>query len=249
MCFRLFLGLAFGSLLAAGLARGDDDAEIKAIADRALEARGGTARLSQLSAAVWRSKGTFGDRQSEGRLYGQLPGRFRLDSESVVDGKPRQFTKILNGEQGWTVRNGKAQPMTEQELAATKATFYHKATDTLLPLREPGVELSLLKPEKVGDRPAVGLKLSRKDRPDVLLYFDRDSGQLLKSVMATPEPGADKGSATEYFYSDYKDFDGIKLPAKTTAKRDGKTVHQTEIVEFRRLPKVDDRMFLIPKGK
>jgi hypothetical protein len=245
----LAAGLAL--LLAAGAARADEQGQLKALVEEAIKAKGGEARLIELQAAVWKSQGTGPERTTRATLYGQLPDKFRLESERTVDGKTTRFVKVINGKRGWTIEGGRVREMTAEQMAQTRETFYHKHLDTtLLPLKDKDVELAVLPEARVEGRAAVGLRVRRPGQPDLKLYFDKQTKLLLKSEMTAKGKDGGKGTHLEYFYSDYQDFDGIKLARKLKRFADGKPQGEVEIVEFRPRPSLERHLFErpVPEG-
>ncbi len=220
-------------LLAGGASRAAEAERLKALVEEAIKAKGGEARLIELQAAVWKSRGTGPERTTRATLYGQLPDKFRLESERTTDGKTTRFVKVINGKRGWTMQDGRVREMTAEQMAETRQTFYHKHLDTtLLPLKDKEAELAGLGESSVEGRPAVGLRVRRPGRPDLKLYFDKETKLLLKSEM-TARGRDGKGTRLEHVYSDYQDFDGIKLARKLKRFADGKPVGEVELVEFR----------------
>jgi hypothetical protein len=47
-------------------------------------------------------------------------------------------------------------------------------------------------------------------------------------------------------YSDYKKFDGLPVPQKTTRRASGKVVTETDLVAFRATDKIDAKLFERP---
>jgi outer membrane lipoprotein-sorting protein len=228
------LAAGLSLLLAGGAARADEPERLKALVEEAIKAKGGEARLIELQAAVWKSRGTGPERTTRATLYGQLPDKFRLESERTTDGKTTRFVKVINGDRGWAVEGGKVRALTAEEMAQTRETFYHKHLDTtLLPLKDKEVELAGLDESTVEGRRALGLRVRRPGRPDLKLYFDKETKLLLKSEMTTKGREGGKGTRLEYVYGDYQDFDGIKLARKLKRFADGKPVGEVELVEFR----------------
>jgi hypothetical protein len=103
----------------------------------------------------------------------------------------------------------------------------------------------LLGEVKVGAKDALGLSISHKDRQDVSLFFDKDTGLPLKSEIRLTLPRENKEVTAEFHYSDYKDFNGIKLCGKIAVKADGKEF-TLELSEIRAVDKVDDGQFEMP---
>ena len=107
--WALMAGLSL--LLAGEAGRADEQERLKALVDEAIKAKGGERRLIELRAAVWKSQGVKPGRTTRATLYGQLPGKFRLESERTENGRTILFVKIINGDRGWTLEGGKAVPM------------------------------------------------------------------------------------------------------------------------------------------
>jgi hypothetical protein len=203
--------------------------------------------LAQLQAAVWKTRGSFNGRAGRATLYGQLPGQFRLESESVVNGKTARFVRIINGDRGWVLSGNTARTMSAEELAQAKGTIDYKNLDTtLLGLRGPGTDLSLLGESRVAGRTAVGLKVSRRGHPDLSLYFDKETKLLLKSQRQVKDGASGREATLEYFYSDYQDFDGVKIARKTRQVRDGKVFAETDVQELKPRKRLESHLFLPP---
>jgi len=96
----------------------------------------------------------------------------------------------------------------------------------------------------IRDHRAVGVKVSAAGYRDVSLYFDTDNGLLVKrAYRGVTDPMNFQEQLQETYYSDYRDFDGIKFPVKERAERDGKRYLETELIAVKRLEKLDDKVF------
>src|SRR5262249_6516414 len=82
---------------------------------------------------------------------------------------------------------------------------------TLLPLREPGFTLALAGEEKVGEGPAVGIRVVSKGHREVTLFFDRDTHLLVKSE-TRGKAGTGKEGKVETFLRQHKEFHGVQRP-------------------------------------
>ena len=107
--------------------------------------------------------------------------------------------------------------------------------------RQPTEEVLRWAWERFGDRAAIGISVTHKDRKDISIYFDKDNGLPLKTEIRLTDP-ANKEITVEYLYSDYKDFDGIKHPGKVTIKADGKEFTM-ELSELKAEETLDDSLF------
>ena len=225
----------------------DEPPEVKAVIDRAIKAAGGADKLAQLKAGVWSSRSA--GRPTETKLYGQLPNQFRLDSERTVDGKPVVVTRVIDGATGWVKQGETVTPMSPEQVAGMRATYYHKAAaQTLLPLRDPGTTLVPLGEVLVNGRPTIGVRVLHKDVPELRLFFDKETGLVAKGEARVREKPNGPEVLMEEYYSDYREINlGVKLPHRTKSVRDGKPIREVEMTGFRAVPKLDAALFKTPK--
>ena len=223
--------------------------EAKSIVDAALKAAGGEVRLANLKAAEWKTQGTghFSGKPmpSKSTLIGQLPDRFRRESESTVDGEKRVRVYIVNGSQGWSKDGDTIKTLTDQELQAERDTFHHKRVAlTLTPLKEKDIAVELAGEDKVDGKPTSVLVVKKKGFHDIKLYVDKSSHLVLKSEGLAVDSRSGKETRLEHYYSLHKNFDGIQYPVKTVTLRDGKLLLEIETIEFRPLSQIDPKRFL-----
>jgi hypothetical protein len=250
---RLLTALAVGLLLGAGAARGDEQADAKALLDKAMKAMGGEAKLAKLSTATVQAKLSLSDGAQDitVTLDGTWQGmsQYRLDAEVQAGGQNFKALMIFNGDKGWMRARDKTEDAPEGVVPFVQNLFHAGRAPQLLPaFTGKDYKLSHLGEVKVGDRAAVGLSVGHKDRKDVSLFFDKENGLPLKCEVRLTEPRSDKELAVEYHFSDYKDFDGLKLPAKVVVRGvlpDGKEV-TIEVSQVKKADKVDDGQFAKP---
>jgi hypothetical protein len=234
------LGLVFTNLMRAE----EDKGEARALVAKAIKAAGGEEKLAKNKAFKFKETGTYYG-MGEGLPYNgvyaeQLPDKFRMEIVGV-------FTMVLDGDKGWTNMGGNTQEMTKEQMAEHKEGRYFRVVTTLLPLKEKSYTLTLLPEAKVGDKPAAGVKVAHKDHRDVSLYFDRESGLLIKAQTQVKfEEQGGKDADQEVLYSDYKEVNGIQVPHKIVVKRDGKNYVEAQVTEFQALPKLDNSVFAKP---
>ncbi len=227
--------------------RADEPPEVKAVIDRAVAAVGGADKLAHLKAGVWTTR--FAGRQSETKLYGQLPGQFRLESERIVDGKTIPVVRVIDGNIGWVKEGESVKAMSPEQVAGMKATLYHKAAaQMLLSLREPGTTLTPLGMTSIDGRPAVGVRVLRKDVPELKLFFDKETGLVVKSEARVRDRPNGPEALVEEYYSDYREINlGVKVPFRTKTLREGRPAREVQTTEFRAVPKLDEALFKTPK--
>jgi hypothetical protein len=239
LCFCAILLVIFSSF---GLAE-----EPIVVVNRAIDAIGGEKVVKELKAGTWKTNGTANGNPSQADFHGELPGKFRIDSQRTVDGKKVLFSRVVNGDKGWVILGDKVTPMTEAEIAAVRASYYHKQmASTLLPLKDPAMKLTMLGNVEINGTKTVGIQATREGYPDVLLYFDAKTTHLVKTEMNEENPVSKKARKVELFLSDYKEFDGMKMASKTKTYHDGKLFLDTELVEFHRAGQLPAKMFDAP---
>jgi hypothetical protein len=162
-----------------------------------------------------------------------------------VGGNTITRAEVITKNQGWITMNGKTQSLPTEQLAEIhEGMEAEKVATTLLPLSAPVYRLTSLGESVVADRPAVGIQVSRNGHRDVLLYFDKEQGYLVKMQARVKAMGREV--VDETIYSDYQNSDGIRNARKTTTKRDGKLFLECEITEFKAVEEIPDSTFAKP---
>jgi hypothetical protein len=141
---------------------------------------------------------------------------------------------------------GNIEEMNEDQVAEAKEGMYAGWVATLAPLKSKDFRLAPLGEEKVGDRAAVGIKVSSKGHKDINLYFDTETGMLAKTQARVKDMMSGQEVDQETLPSDYKDVGGVKRAHKTVINRDGKKFVELEITEFKTVDTLDDSLFAKP---
>jgi len=247
-----------GAVLVASLMSGSsssiraDDQDTKAILDKAIKALGGEEKLSKATAHSSKTKGTFSFNGTDNEFSGQatLQGldHHRFELQGKFGENDFKMVMVLNGDKGWRKTGDEdVMEMDADAVANEKRSIYVGAIPaTLVPLKGKGFKVESAGEEKVGDKPAVGIKVTAPDGKDFKLFFDKESGLPVKLVAKMIGFDGQEFNQ-ETTYSDYKDFDGIKKATKVSSKRDGEKFLDVEITEFKVLDKVDQATFSQPK--
>jgi hypothetical protein len=236
-------------LAAAASARADDEAGVKSILDKAIKATGGEEKLAKYKAATWKAKGKINVEGVEIAFTleaaAQPPKQLRAKSEGEFSGVKFERTQVVNGDKGWISLTGNTQDMPEGDLAAAKEDLYAHWVAMLVPLKDAAFQLAPLPEIKIGDRPAVGVKVSHQGHKDISLYFDKEKGLLLK-IQRRVKDLMGQEVDQETFYTDYKEENGILHPMKQKTKRAGNDFLQIELTEFKPAEQLDPNMFAKP---
>jgi hypothetical protein len=233
-------------VLASGAGRADDQAELRAVVDRAIQAQGGRELLSKYKAYQAKDKGTFHGMgvpiPYTGEFTFQGADQHRLAVEGEVNGQKFKFVKVLNKDKGWFSIMGMTQEMDKEKLAEEREQTYAGWLTTLVPLQDKAFTLAPAGQVLVDAQPAIGVRVSREGHRDVTLYFDKKTHLLVKTEARVKE---DNGMEVteETFYSDYKGDGGGKQPYKLVIKHDGKLHVESEITEYKALEQAEDGTF------
>lgn len=232
MRFAIAVALLCGFLL-AGISRAED-ADAQKVVDKALAALGNPS--GKQAAVVWRGKGTFYG-MGDGLPYTgtwslQRPDKFRME----IDGA---FTLIVNGDKGWIM----GQEMTKEQLTEQRQSLHADWILQIYPLKDKAFSLTVLGESKVEDKPAVGLKVSYKDRRDVKVYFDKETGLPVKMEQTVMDEQAGKEVTQESLIKEWVKTDNGKLPSKMLITRDGKKYVDGEMQEYKLSEKLPDETF------
>jgi hypothetical protein len=246
MMQRLILAALAVVLLSSPAVQAADD--VSAIVEKAIKAGGGEEQLKKFPAAQVKSQGKFYGGGADGveftidQAY-MYPGRYRFQIE--VGGTVVR-TQVIKGDKGWTKAEGGTEELGKDELKEAHEEMYARGLTHLLPLTDKGVKLSRLGEIKVGDRPAVGIRVEAKGHGNVSLYFDKESGLLVKSQRRVKEPGSGEEVTAETVYSNHKKVEGMPLAHKVTITHDGKKFVEAEVTEWKVFEKLPDSTFEKP---
>jgi hypothetical protein len=221
----------------------DSPADGKAIIDRAIQARGGADKLAKFNTMSWTDNGTFygmGNAMPYSATYvAEWPGKYRMEIKDFM-------TTILNGGKGWTIRSDSTDELDKDQLDESKESVYAHGVSNLLALLGDGFSYSVKPEAKIDGKPADVVVVSHAGHRDVTLFFDKASGQLVKSETMVKVPNEDKPVKEEATYSDYREFDGVKWPTTIAVLRDGEPYVKASRSTIKPSPKIDPKTFEKP---
>jgi hypothetical protein len=239
MPMRIFSGLVVALTVGGLVWSGEDDA--RSLVAKAIKAAGGAKNLAKHNAATWAEKGTYYG-MGEGLPYTakyavQWPNQSRMEIQGV-------FTIVLNGDKGWMKGMDGTKAMGKKELEQQKDELRAGWISSLLPLKDKAFTLKQIEGTKVDGRPAAGVVVTRKGYPEVKLYFDKETGLLVKAAhrAKSAEQGF-KEVSQEAYLSDYREVAGAKIPHKVVVKRDGKNFVEAEMSGYEAKGKLPDSVF------
>lgn len=205
--------------------------------DKYVQAIGGATAIDKITSRVAKGTIEFGDKSFPIDLYSKDPEK-RISFTHMPEG---DSVTAFNGEEGWLGTVGR--PMREMhgpdlDGAAIDADL-HLATH----LRRIFSKLSTRRTEKIGDHDVYVVIGQREDKPPLRLYFDQQSGLLVRLVRFGETPLG--RLPTQIDYADYRVADGVKVPFRwTLARPNGRFTIQ--VTELKQNVPVDDAKFVKP---
>ena len=101
----------------------------------------------------------------------------RSEFEGEFNGNKFKGLSVLNGDKGWRMFGDMVMEMDQDAVKNEKRSVYlWSSPTTILPLKGKGFKVESAPDEKVGGKPAAGIKGTGPDGKDFTLYFDKDSG-------------------------------------------------------------------------
>jgi hypothetical protein len=226
--------------------------EPKDVIAKAVKAHGGEEYLSKHPAVQAAEKGKInvpgaGESDFTEEWAYMLPDKFKHTFDFEVANQKIRIAAMVNGDKlsVEATAGGQAIDLGDNLKEAYKDVPHVLRVGHLAPLvKEKGYELSLIGEDKVEGKKVVGVRVSKKDRKDVSLYFDTETWLLVKMEYQTVDSSTGKDITEERIFKEYgKNGDGIMVPKKTVVKQDGKTFLESEVVEMKYLEKLDDSEF------
>ena len=237
-------------LLLGAPASGSEAVSPADIIRKAIRAQGGKEKVTRISCYRGKSSGrlTINDTVFPVTIafWHKSPHFMKVSADVVVDGEIVVDTLVVSGTQGWHKRDEVVRELSEIQVEAAQEGFYKYQVLQLFPLLEnPSFKLFKLGESRIEDRVAIGLSVASQGHRELKLYFDKETGLLIKCDSQTLGRGL-KMVLQEEFFRDYRDFEGLKFPWKNLVLWNGKKHLEDELTELRFLEKMDPNEFNKP---
>ncbi|MDI1243298.1 MAG: hypothetical protein PSX80_15400 [bacterium] len=178
-------------------------------------------------------------------VKGTLESFSRSDNRSLTKVSLGGIGDILDGYDGtsaWTsnpVQGNRVKEGKELEQSKRQSTFGREAN-----IEKIYTSLTVKNVEKVGDRDAYVVVASTAGLPDDILYFDTETGLMLRSDSIVLAPEGQQATTT--FYEDYRDVGGIKSAFRVRAKTPAFEI-TTVVTDIKYDVAIEDSKFVQPK--
>ena len=207
------------------------------IIEKYVTALGGADAIRKISSRVMKGVIQTGGSETPIELFTKAPNK-RI---SISNGQ--SFT-AFDGTSGWMGNTGR--PAREMSAAESEAAGLDAEFALALRLKEIFPQIRRGRPETIAGVECELLNATRPGRPPVRLYFDKNSGLLVRMVRFAETPVG--RNATQIDYADYREMDGVKSPFRWTLSRaNGRFTIQVK--EAKNNVAVEDAKFVKPSGE
>ncbi len=205
--------------------------------DKYLAAVGGADALQKITSRV--QKGTltaFGGQHFSVEVYSKAPDK----RVSIMHLQSGDSLTAFDGKRGWLSVPGRVHMMTaaENDAARMDADLYFAVH-----LKTLYQKFRVDAGEKMDGRDTYLVTGHSEGQPPLRLYFDQQSGLLLRLVRYADTPLG--RNPTQIDYADYRDADGVKLPFRWTLARPGNRF-TIQVEQLQQNLPVDDAKFAPP---
>jgi len=150
--------------------------------DNYIHALGGPAAIEQITSREEKGTITLGGQSISTEVFDQDPHK----QVSVRHMPAGDSITVFNGHEGWSSMPGN--PVRDMHGADLDAAQIDADLHFPLHIKQAFAELRAEYPERIGDREAYVISCTREGQPPVMLYFDEQSGLLVRLVRYTPSP-------------------------------------------------------------
>jgi hypothetical protein len=235
-------------LLATPL-RGADEG--RSVVKKGIEAIGGQSKAERLKRARARltAKVTQGDVRFSitQTMSVELPSRLKSQAKLQFPEGEKQQTQVVDGDHGWLSAEGRVLPLRGPQLAELQESLYTTRVESLYPLLdESAFRLTAEGEIEVAGRPAVGVKVTCPGRTDIQLYFDKQTGLLVKLHRESLDRFTRRDLSQDTYYSDYKSIDGLMRPTRIMIHMNGRKAMDCTVEEWEFVDEFDAKEFAQP---
>jgi len=198
------------------------------ILDKYIQALGGPQRLAAISSFV--AKGTYQGYAEVDKSAIDIMAKAPGQRATIIHTSNGDWTTTYDGRSGWVAEPGRPVPLLEltgQFLEAVKVD-----ADLAFPgrIKQSFSQWRVGYPTTINDRDAEVIQgMSGGDFP-VKLFFDKESGLLVRQMRYTNSPVG--LNPTQVDYTDYRDVSGVKMPFRwTTIWTDGRATTELSQIQ------------------
>jgi photosynthetic reaction center cytochrome c subunit len=207
------------------------------VIEKYVQAVGGAAAVKNVSSRVESGTITFGGPAFPVEILSKLPSR-----QAVIVHLPAgDSATVFDGLNGWL--KSPVGPVRDMPRAEIEGAKLDADLQFAINLKKVFQELKVIRAEKISAQDSVLLFATNPSGPPVELYFDRQTGLLLRQLRFGSSPlGL---NPTQIDYGDYKTFDGVQVPLHLVITRPNRTL-EIHLVHVSQNAPIDDAKFAHP---
>src|SRR5262245_10443571 len=236
----------------AGVAAADDKAE--AIVKKGIEAHGGADNLNKYAAAKYTIKGEVAVMGSDVEFTGDMahvvPGKFKMNLNFEIMNMKFVMTQVLNGDKfKRTIKIGdNVIPSDDENKDELRIASADQSAQQLTPLLDAkAFTIRAADDEDVnGKKAAVVVATPKTVDREIKMYFDRESGLLVKTGYKALGPGDGGARAEVYkesYFSEFQKVSGIQVPTKLVQNYDGMKFLTATMTDYEVRATIDEKEF------
>lgn len=223
----------------------------ESIVDSYIETIGGKKNLEALKSLKLICKAQAQGMELPVTMYQKAPNKQRMD----MNFQGQEITQMcFDGETGWSTNFMTMKPekwdAEQSEIMKTESTF----PDPFLNYKEKGYTVSLEGEEEIEGTMCYKIKLTKKpltiggeEVENFSYYFIDKETNVTIMQRDFAKVGEMKGQATETFFSDYDEVEGIYFPFTISQKMNGQPVFAVSVEEAKANIDMDDEVFAFPE--
>ena len=206
------------------------------VLDKYLAAIGGAEALHKIKSRVQKGTVDTGAEKYPIEIYSESPEK-RLSISHASFG---ESVTAFNGQTGWLTTPRGVHPMnaSERQSARIDAQIYFPAR-----IRELYQKFKVLPGETIDGRATFLVTANGTSTPPLRLFFDQQSGLLLRLVRYTETPLGRNPAQVDY--ADYRDAGGLKIPYQWTLTRTNGSF-TIRIAAVQQNVPIDEKLFVMP---
>lgn len=182
------------------------------ILDKYVQAVGGADAMQKITSREEKGTINFGGRQLPMEILAKAPNK-RISTVHMQNG---DNITAYDGHAGWLGNPGPRPPRqmsaSDEEFISFDATFHLP-----LEIKKMFTQLQVRPAEKIDGKEVYQVIGGNQGKPPTRLFFDKDSGLLVRTIRYTDTPLG--RNPTQVDYADYQDKGGVKIPLQWTIAR------------------------------
>jgi photosynthetic reaction center cytochrome c subunit len=208
--------------------------------DHYIQALGGEAAVGNITSRKEQGTSIAEGRSVSVEIFDEGP-----DKQALVQHLPTgDSVTVFNARQGWSRTPGHS--VREIQTADLDAVQIDRDLQFPLHIKRFFREVRVEYPEKMGNREAYVVSGTREGQPPVKLYFDEESGLLVRLVRYADSP---LGLVpTQIDYGDYRKVESVEVPFRTTVA-DAAGISTLQLTAIQQNIPIDDAMFTKPPAQ